>query len=99
MSVLIRPYTSSFAKAQYSRSSHQWCSVKNGFLKNTCVGIFRPATLLKRDFNTGFSCEIYETFKNTYFEEDLRTTTCRISKLGVISQLLIHLPKNAKSAL
>ena len=34
---------------------------------------FRPATLLKRDSNT-FSYEMYEIFKNTYFEEHLRMT-------------------------
>ena len=28
---------------------------------------WRPANLLKRDFNTGVSCEVCETFKNTYF--------------------------------
>ena len=30
--------------------------------------------LLKRDSNTGVSCEICKIFKNTYFEEHLRTT-------------------------
>ena len=38
---------------------------------------------IKRDFNTGF-CEICEIFKNTYFEEHLRTTA---------SELLIKLAK------
>ena len=28
---------------------------------------FRPTTLLKRDSNTGVSCEICKDFKNTYF--------------------------------
>ena len=32
--------------------------------------------LLKRDSNAGFSCKICENFKNTYFEEHLRTTNC-----------------------
>ena len=27
----------------------------------------RTVTLLKRDSNTGFSCEIYEFFKNIFF--------------------------------
>ena len=34
----------------------------------------RPATLLKRDSNTGVSCQYCEIFKNTYFEELLRMT-------------------------
>ena len=50
--------------------------------ENTCVGVsflrklhtFWPATLLKRDSNTGAFCEI---FKNTSFEEHLRTTTSK----------------------
>ena len=32
---------------------------------------FKPATLLKRDINTVFSCEYYESLKNTYLEEHL----------------------------
>ena len=35
---------------------------------------FRPATLLKKDSDTGAFCEICEIFNNTYFEEHLRTT-------------------------
>ena len=45
-------------------------------LGKTCVGFsliklqtWRPATLLKRDSNTGEICEICEILKNTYFEE------------------------------
>ena len=38
----------------------------------------RPATLLKRDSNTGVSCEYYETFKNIYFEEHLKTAATLI---------------------
>ena len=34
----------------------------------------RPAILLKIDSNSGVSCEICETFKNTCFKEHLRTT-------------------------
>ena len=34
-----------------------------------------PATLLKLDSNTDISCETYEIFKNTYFEEHLPTDT------------------------
>ena len=64
------------------RSSHRRCSAKKVFLKllhysreSTCVRVslqgFRSAILLKRLM---FSCEYYETFKNTYFEEHLGTT-------------------------
>ena len=71
------------------RSSQWRCFIKKLFLKisrysqeNTCVGVsfliklqaLRPVTLLKRDSDTGFfSCEYCEIFKNTYFEEHLRT--------------------------
>ena len=65
------------------------CSVKNVFLKisqilqeNTCLSlflkklqVFKPACLLKRDSNTGVSCEHCKTFKDTYFEVHLRTTS------------------------
>ena len=34
-----------------------------------------PAPFLKRDSNTGFSCEISEILNNTYFEGHLRPTT------------------------
>ena len=34
----------------------------------------RPETLLKRDSDTGISCEFCEIFKNTFFTEHLRTT-------------------------
>ena len=41
----------------------------------TKLQTFRPATIFKRDSNTGASsCEISETIKNTYFKEHLRTT-------------------------
>ena len=33
---------------------------------------------IKRDSNTGFFCEIYEIFKNTYFEEHLRTIASKL---------------------
>ena len=39
----------------------------------------RPATLLKRDSNTSVSWEYGETFKNTSFEEHLRTTAADVS--------------------
>ena len=46
------------------------CSSKQLFLKlsqysqeNTCIGI----SLLKRECNTGVSCEYFEIFKNSFF--------------------------------
>ena len=69
------------------------CSTRKLFLKisqysqeNTCVGIsflikiqaFRAPALLKRDSNTGVFCEHWEIFKNTYFEEHLRTAASEI---------------------
>ena len=32
-----------------------------------------------------FSCEIYKLFKNTYFEEHLRTATSNIQKISTAS--------------
>ena len=60
--------------------------------KHLCMSLFliklkafRPATLLKRDSNTGlFSCGYCQNFKNTYFEEHLRTAAflyARFNKL------------------
>ena len=60
---------------------------KKGILKNftrnyLCWGLFliklqssRSARLLKRDWTQLFSGHIFETFKNTYFEERLQTTS------------------------
>ena len=46
--------------------------------ENICVGVSLQASsskiLLKRNSTTVFSCEYCEIFKNTYFEEHLRTT-------------------------
>ena len=36
---------------------------------------FRYVTLLERDPNTGVCCHYCKSFKNTYFEEHLRTAT------------------------
>ena len=37
---------------------------------------FRSVTLLKRDSNTGVSCEYCEIFRQTYFEDNLPTAAC-----------------------
>ena len=54
--------------------------------KNLCwslflikLQVFRPATLLKRDSDTGISCEICEIFKNVFFEEHLWKTASVVS--------------------
>ena len=38
------------------------------------VANLRPASLLEKTPAQVFSCEIWESFRNTYFEEHLRTT-------------------------
>ena len=79
------------------RSSHWRCSVKKVFLEipqilqeNTCVGGFfynaiglQACNFIKKDTSTLiFFYEIYEIFKNMYFEEHLRKTAsiCLTSK-------------------
>ena len=49
--------------------------------ENTCVGVFfmklqafSLQRFLKRDSNTMISCEVCQTFKNTYFEVYVQTT-------------------------
>ena len=41
-------------------------------LFNNLADVLRPATLLKRDCNTIFSCKYCEIFKNNFFEENLQ---------------------------
>ena len=52
---------------------------------------WRPATLLKRDFNTSVFPWNFQIFKNTCFEEDLQTTA---SALWEFLRSDSHLPKN-----
>ena len=49
----------------------------------------QPATLFKRDTNTGVSCEYSEIFKNTYFEEHLQTVASIITICTMQSQVLV----------
>ena len=70
------------------KSRHRRCSVKKGVLKNftnftrkhQCWSPFFNKVAGAYDFikketpTQVFSCEICEIFKNTYFEEHLRTT-------------------------
>ena len=61
--------------------------------KHLCQSLFfnkaaglRPATSLKRDSGTGFSCEFCEISKNTFFTEHLWTTTFAlygVQRLGI----------------
>ena len=79
---------------QIHRSSHERCSIKNAFLKNFaiftgkhlcwCVEVSSGATLLKTTLTQMFSDEYCEIFKNTYFEEHLRTAASVL--------LIINLP-------
>ena len=48
------------------------------------IQAFKPGTLLKRDPNTGDSSEYCEIFKNTYFEEHLRTAPSEIKNVFIL---------------
>ena len=81
---------SQIKKEEHVRSSHWRCSVKKDVLKNFAnfarkhlrsshfltklQAWSRPATLLKKDSNTGVFLWICDIFKNTYFEQHLGTT-------------------------
>ena len=49
--------------------------IESLFNKVACLQDFRPATLLKRDSNTGTFLYILQIFNNSSFEELLRTAT------------------------
>ena len=53
---------------KHIRSSHRRYSIKKGVLKNSAI--FTGEHL--------FSCEYWEIFKNTYFEEHLRTAASEV---------------------
>ena len=81
------------SKGNMHRNSHRKCSVKKVLLKISQYSQenkFRSATLLKRDFNKGASCEYCEIFKNTYFEELLQTAAfvCTVNLPVIFSVLL-----------
>ena len=74
------------------RSSHRGCSVKKGVFKNlrkftgkhlcwsyfsTKLLAFRPATLLNSDSNT----DVFQIFKNIYFEELLQPTASALPRI------------------
>ena len=77
------PNTTDQLLYQTDKSSHRGCSIKKAVLKNfalftgkhPCWSFF--STLLKRDSNT--VCYCCEIFKNTYFEEHLRTTASELT--------------------
>ena len=53
-------------------------------LENTCVGVsFNKVAGLKA-FSQVFSCEICEIFKNTYYEEYLRTTAFKYASINMV---------------
>ena len=74
--------------------------------KNTFVGVFfliklqtgRPVTILKKTPTQVFSCDIFENFKNTYFEEHLGTTAAeslrKISPLLVLGKPLLDVKRH-----
>ena len=61
--------------------------------------VFRSAILLKRDFSQVCNYEIFEIFKNTYFEEYLRTTASAVSSLCLYVHYLRHRFINQKQNL
>ena len=75
---------------QSIRSSHWRCSIKEGVLNNfdQFIGkhLYQSLLLFARLFiknqtmAQAFSCEIIETFKNTFLTEDLWPTISRVSK-------------------
>ena len=80
-------------KCLNSRSSHQRCSIEKVVFKNfaiftgkrLCQSLLlmnlqasRTATFLKETPTQLFSCEYCKIFKNTCFDENLRTTDCAI---------------------
>ena len=50
-------------------------------LENNCIGVSKPATLLKRDSHTGDFREYCIIFKNTYFEKHLGAAASSINLL------------------
>ena len=82
------------------RSSHQRCSIKKSVLKNftkftgkhLCQSLFcRPQAwnfIIKETLAQVFSSEFYETFKNTFFTENLRATA---SEVICLNHLAAHL--------
>ena len=63
--------------------------------KNLCCVAFRPATFLKRDSNTGVSCEYCEIFKSTYLEKYLQERLL----LDCFDGSLLHRYKASRSIL
>ena len=83
------------------KSSHRRCYVEKCVLKNfanfswnhLCWSLFlinfqalRPATLLKRDSDTGISLWNLRIFRNTYFEEYLRKAALNVVGLKLSCQ-------------
>ena len=79
--------------------------------ENTCDGVFyfnkvadrSLVTLLERDCGRGVSCELCETFKNTFFVERLWTAAslkvqtcinCKIESITLLFKILFHFRKN-----
>ena len=71
-----------FCKKSFPTRKHRW---KSFF--SIKFWAWRPVTLFKKTQTQVFSCEIFEYFKNTYFEEHLGTTASE--RLRKISPLLV----------
>ena len=85
-SKILKLYVSQTKKCLNSWSSHQKCSIEKAVLKNVakftrknlCWSLLlidllasKPATFLRRDSNTSVFLWILQSFKNTYFDENL----------------------------
>ena len=95
----IRIRAPEYIPLQWNRSSHRRCSVKKDVLKDfvnftgkyLCWGLFliKACNFLKKETPTqGLSCEIYEIFENTYFEEHLQ--------MEALSEVLLHAIKSTQ---
>ena len=93
----------------YKWSSHQVLSNISKILleKYMCWSLFlrklealSPANLLKRDSNTGISCEIAKIFKSFFLTEHLRQLVFKISNsnilFNVFSGIPVHNPSYAQ---
>ena len=82
------------SEGMYSRSSHQWCSVK----KLLRLSLFfirlqaRPATLSKKTPKKVFFYEYCKTFKNTYFVIEKKIF---FEKIFVFLQNIYYLQKKS----
>ena len=71
------------------RRIHRKASVSESLFNK--LHAFRPATLLKRDSNTGVFLWFYKFFNDTYFEEHLRTISRWTVYLCINQRVLLQI--------